>query len=96
MAIIDNNSNVCSLEEELQAEAVVLKQIQNSLAAKMDFGKVYLPTEEEQKTIDAKSIFVGNVDYGATVEDLEVHFMGCGQIVRTTIPKDKITKKQKK
>ncbi|KAF1764321.1 hypothetical protein GCK72_004268 [Caenorhabditis remanei] len=95
MASIDNNSNFCSMEEELQAEARVLKQIQNKLSEKMDFGKTAPPTEEEQKAIDAKSIFVGNVDYGATLGELEAHFMGCGTIVRTTIPKDKLTKKQK-
>ncbi|EFO98805.1 hypothetical protein CRE_30215 [Caenorhabditis remanei] len=94
MASIDNNSNFCSMEEELQAEARVLKEIQNRLSEKMEIGKL-TPTEEEQKAIDAKSIFVGNVDYGATVEELEAHFMGCGTIVRTTIPKDKFTKKQK-
>ncbi|EFO98814.1 hypothetical protein CRE_30214 [Caenorhabditis remanei] len=95
MALIDNNSNFCSMDEELQAEAVVLKQIQNRLAAKMEMGKVCLPTEEEQKVIDAKSIFVGNVEYGATTEELEDHFKGCGEIVRTTIPKDKMTNRQK-
>ncbi|EFO98820.1 hypothetical protein CRE_30216 [Caenorhabditis remanei] len=95
MALIDNNSNMCSMEEELQAEAVVLKQIQNSLAAKMEIGKVCLPTEEEQKAIDSRSVFVGNVEFGATVEELETHFKGCGEIVRTTIPKDKMTNRQK-
>ncbi|EFO98807.1 hypothetical protein CRE_30220 [Caenorhabditis remanei] len=94
-SLIDNNSNVCSMEEEIEAEAAVLKQIQNRLAEKMEVGKTAPPTEEEQKEIDARSIFIGNVEFGATVEELEDHFKGCGEIVRTTIPKDKLTKKQK-
>ncbi|EFP05917.1 hypothetical protein CRE_01432 [Caenorhabditis remanei] len=95
MALIDNNSNFCSMEEELQAEARVLKQIQTKLSETMETGKKTLPTEEEQKSIDAKSIFVGNVDFGATVAELEAHFYGCGQIVRTRIPKNKMTNRQK-
>ncbi|KAF1764323.1 hypothetical protein GCK72_004270 [Caenorhabditis remanei] len=94
-SIIDNNSNFCSMDEEMEAEAAVLRQIQNRLAEKMDIGKTAPPTEEEQKEIDSRSVFVGNVDYGATIEELEAHFKGCGEIVRTTIPKDKMTNRQK-
>ena len=35
---------------------------------------------EEQMEADASSIFVGNVVYGATAEELEAHFHGCGFI----------------
>jgi hypothetical protein len=31
------------------------------------------------------------VDYGATAEELESHFDGCGSIVRVTIPCDKFS-----
>ncbi|KAF1764325.1 hypothetical protein GCK72_004272 [Caenorhabditis remanei] len=95
MALIDNNSNFCSMDEELQAEAKVLKQIQIKLSETMDVGKMVPPTEEEQKAIDSRSVFVGNVDFGATIEELQEHFKGCGEIVRTTIPKDKMTNRQK-
>ncbi|EFP06619.1 hypothetical protein CRE_12048 [Caenorhabditis remanei] len=83
------------MDMEMEAEAKILKQIQTKLFESMNVGKMTPPTEEEQKAIDAKSIFVGNVDYGATAEELEQHFNGCGVIVRTTIPKDKMTKRQK-
>ncbi|KAH0519041.1 Polyadenylate-binding protein 2 [Microtus ochrogaster] len=33
---------------------------------------------------DASSIYVGNVDYGATAEELEAHFHGCGSVNRVT------------
>lgn len=34
---------------------------------------------------DAMSIYIGNVDYGATEEDLRDAFIDCGEIVRVTI-----------
>lgn len=40
---------------------------------------------EEKKEIDERSIYVGNVDYGATAEELEAHFHGCGSMNRVTI-----------
>jgi RNA recognition motif-containing protein len=30
-------------------------------------------------------VYVGNVDYGSTAEELEHHFSGCGQVNRVTI-----------
>ena len=38
------------------------------------------PTLEEKMEADQKSIFVGNVDYGATAEELEQHFHGYGSV----------------
>ena len=32
-----------------------------------------------------RSVYVGNVDYGSTAEQLEQHFSGCGQVNRVTI-----------
>merc|ERR1719187_1792491 len=40
---------------------------------------------EEKMEVDARSIYVGNVDYGATAEELEQHFHGCGAVNRVTI-----------
>ena len=40
---------------------------------------------------DASSIYVGNVDYGATAEELEAHFHGCGSVNHVTILCDKFS-----
>lgn len=40
---------------------------------------------EKKMEVDQRSIYVGNVDYGATTEELEEHFHGCGSINRVTI-----------
>ncbi|XP_018022567.1 polyadenylate-binding protein 2-like [Hyalella azteca] len=42
-------------------------------------------TIEEKMEVDARSIYVGNVDYGATAEEMEQHFHGCGAVNRVTI-----------
>jgi hypothetical protein len=38
---------------------------------------------------DARSIYVGNVDYGATPEELQLHFQSCGTVNRVTILTDR-------
>ncbi|CCD68740.1 Putative RNA-binding protein EEED8.12 [Caenorhabditis elegans] len=96
--IADNNCNEessNSFEMEIEAESAILEQIQNKMAKNLESAAYVPPTEEEQKAIDAKSVFIGNVDFNSTIEEVEEHFKGCGHIVRTTIPKDKFTKKQK-
>lgn len=40
---------------------------------------------------DSKSVYVGNVDYSVTVDDLTAHFASCGPIARCTILCDKRT-----
>jgi len=41
--------------------------------------------------VDGRSVYVGNVDYSATADDLERHFHGCGSVNRVTILCDKFT-----
>uniref|UniRef100_A0A8C2VQH8 Poly(A) binding protein nuclear 1 n=1 Tax=Chinchilla lanigera TaxID=34839 RepID=A0A8C2VQH8_CHILA len=53
-------------------------------------GPVIMSIEERMEA-DARSIYVGNVDYGATAEELEAHFHGCGSVNRVTILCDKFS-----
>uniref|UniRef100_A0A8B9NSJ0 PABPN1 like, cytoplasmic n=1 Tax=Accipiter nisus TaxID=211598 RepID=A0A8B9NSJ0_9AVES len=46
---------------------------------------------QEKMEVDQRSIYVGNVDYGGTAEELESHFNSCGQINRVTILCDKFS-----
>ncbi|NXU10847.1 PABP2 protein, partial [Pardalotus punctatus] len=48
-------------------------------------------TTREKMEADQRSIYVGNVDYGGTAEELESHFNSCGQINRVTILCDKFS-----
>ena len=57
-------------------------------------GKVALTADERIKR-DGHSIYVGQVDYTATPEELVVHFESCGTIERVTIVCDKFTGRPK-
>lgn len=52
-------------------------------------------SKEEQLAADARSIHVGNVDYGATEQDVKDHFRQCGTINRVTIPCEPYTRHPK-
>lgn len=74
---------------EMEEEAAKLKQMQSEVDKQMTSptgSSASLNMSYEEKVeVDARSVFVGNVDYGATAEELEQHFHGCGSINRVTI-----------
>jgi len=45
----------------------------------------------DSSDVDRRSVYVGNVDYGSTPEELQEHFKACGAINRITILVDKYT-----
>jgi polyadenylate-binding protein 2 len=52
-------------------------------------------TAAQQQKIDACSVYVGQVDYSATPEELLAHFGPCGTVERVTIVCDKFSGKPK-
>jgi polyadenylate-binding protein 2 len=72
---------------ELEAEAQKIREMQESV----DKEHNALSSQDKREDVDARSVFVGNVDYSATPEDLQAHFASCGTILRVTILCDKIT-----
>ncbi|KAH7930298.1 RNA-binding domain-containing protein [Leucogyrophana mollusca] len=82
--------------EEMEREAKKLRELQaaaesaNGGSAESDAG-VPMETEEDKTLSDSRSVFVGNVDYGATPEEIQGHFQACGTINRVTILCDKFT-----
>ncbi|KIJ70314.1 hypothetical protein HYDPIDRAFT_79312 [Hydnomerulius pinastri MD-312] len=83
--------------EEMEREAKKLRELQAAAesenasgGAAMDQG-VPMETEEDKAMADSRSVFVGNVDYGATPEEIQGHFQACGTINRVTILCDKFT-----
>ncbi|KAL9067082.1 MAG: hypothetical protein Q9157_006932 [Trypethelium eluteriae] len=71
--------------EEMEAEAAKLREMQASLDQQSN------DLRENKEDVDARSIFVGNVDYGASPEEIQAHFQSCGSINRVTILLDKFT-----
>ena len=72
---------------EMEAEAQKIREMQETV----DKEHSALSSKERREDIDARSVFVGNVDYGATPEEVQAHFASCGSILRVTILCDKIT-----
>lgn len=86
--------------KEMEEEAEKLKKMQDEVDRQMNIspsGKSQVPmlSLEEKQEIDTRSIYVGNVDYSTTADDLERHFHGCGSVNRVTILTDKYTGKPK-
>lgn len=78
---------------EMEEEAEKLRQMQDDVDRQMlpsskSSSQQVLSLEEKQE-IDNRSIYVGNVDYSTTADDLERHFHGCGSVNRVTILTDK-------
>ncbi|XP_041256412.1 embryonic polyadenylate-binding protein 2 isoform X3 [Onychostruthus taczanowskii] len=79
---------------EIEQEDERLKELQleaeNHLSMSSEAALFPLTTKEKMEA-DQRSIYVGNVDYGGTAEELESHFNSCGQINRVTILCDKFS-----
>uniref|UniRef100_A0A2R9C3F2 Polyadenylate-binding protein 2 n=1 Tax=Pan paniscus TaxID=9597 RepID=A0A2R9C3F2_PANPA len=75
----------------MEEEAEKLKELQNEVEKQMSMSPPPGNPGPEKMEADARSIYVGNVDYGATAEELEAHFHGCGSVNRVTILCDKFS-----
>lgn len=77
--------------KEMEEEAEKLKMLQSEVNKQLQSPTgIPVLSAEEKKEIDDRSVYVGNVDYGATAEELEAHFHGCGSINRVTILCNKV------
>ncbi|KAJ7970609.1 Polyadenylate-binding protein [Quillaja saponaria] len=92
-----NNSNK-DLEEmkrrlkEIEEEAGALREMQAKVEKEM--GAVQdssgsSASQAEKEEVDSRSIYVGNVDYACTPEEVQQHFQSCGTVNRVTILTDK-------
>lgn len=70
---------------EMEEEAAKLREMQASLDNQAE------GVQESKTDVDSRSIFVGNVDYSASPEEIQAHFQSCGSINRVTILLDKFT-----
>ncbi|KAL2758143.1 hypothetical protein ACRALDRAFT_1028960, partial [Sodiomyces alcalophilus JCM 7366] len=70
---------------EMEEEAAKLREMQATLEDRN------AEMAENREDVDSRSIFVGNVDYSASPEEIQAHFQSCGSINRVTILLDKFT-----
>merc|ERR1712063_93988 len=74
--------------QELKEEADRIEQMTDELEQR---NSTIQPTIVDKQSTDARSVFVGNVDYSTTAEELQAHFKSCGVIQRVTIQRDHFT-----
>jgi len=70
---------------EMEEEAAKLRQMQSDIDVQSE------ELAENKEDVDSRSIFVGNVDYSASPEEIQAHFQTAGAINRVTILLDKFT-----
>nr|XP_045586119.1 polyadenylate-binding protein 2-like [Procambarus clarkii] len=88
--LVEIKAYVSKMEEVLKA----IRQSQTKVKKQVTLDKppgaagATLPfnmSTKEKIEVDGRSIYVGNVDYGATAEELAQHFQGCGFVNKVTI-----------
>merc|ERR1711860_477173 len=71
-------ARVKEMEEEAEKLKVMQKDAEETLImgdpASSGLGSPTAPSLADKNEIDARSVYVGNVDYSATATDLEQHF----------------------
>ncbi|CAL9114258.1 unnamed protein product [Musa textilis] len=95
------NENAAKLQEldemkrrlkEMEDEAAALREIQAKVEKEMGAvqeSSTAAATQASKEEVDARSVFVGNVDYACTPEEVQQHFQSCGTVNRVTILTDK-------
>ncbi|BGP45997.1 hypothetical protein JCM10450v2_001836 [Rhodotorula kratochvilovae] len=77
---------------EMEAEAAKLRELTAASEASSGGGADGTDvnmSDEDREAVDARSVYVGNVDYNSTPEEIQQHFASCGTINRVTILFDK-------
>ncbi|KAI8988703.1 hypothetical protein BDB01DRAFT_782832 [Pilobolus umbonatus] len=90
----DNVEDSTEVDKELEAMKQRVKDMENEAAKLRDMQaevEKSMNPEEDKEVVDSRSVYVGNVDYGASPEELQAHFQSCGTINRVTILCDKFT-----
>ncbi|KAJ0009723.1 hypothetical protein Pint_33279 [Pistacia integerrima] len=84
--------------KEMEDEAAALKEmqtkVQNDMSSLQGFCAPPDPaagatSQANKEEVDSRSVFVGNVDYSCTPEEVQQHFQSCGTVNRVTIRTDK-------
>eukprot|EP00262_Sarcandra_glabra_P011652 TRINITY_DN2840_c0_g1_i2.p1 TRINITY_DN2840_c0_g1~~TRINITY_DN2840_c0_g1_i2.p1 ORF type:complete len:218 (+),score=57.12 TRINITY_DN2840_c0_g1_i2:117-770(+) len=76
------------MEEEAGALREIQAKVEKEMGAVQDSSSP-APTQAEKEEVDSRSIYVGNVDYACTPEEVQQHFQSCGTVNRVTILTDK-------
>ncbi|XP_021655984.2 polyadenylate-binding protein 2 isoform X2 [Hevea brasiliensis] len=77
--------------KEMEDEAAALREMQAKVEKEMNCAQDPAATTSQasREEVDSRSVFVGNVDYSCTPEEVQLHFQSCGTVNRITIRTDK-------
>lgn len=84
-AAVESTAVVSETSTDPSSDAAKLRELNAELAKKEQ------EIQEDKIDVDSRSIYVGNVDYGASPEELQKHFQSAGSINRVTILLNKFT-----
>eukprot|EP00245_Coleochaete_scutata_P002759 TRINITY_DN13856_c0_g1_i1.p1 TRINITY_DN13856_c0_g1~~TRINITY_DN13856_c0_g1_i1.p1 ORF type:complete len:223 (-),score=53.02 TRINITY_DN13856_c0_g1_i1:696-1364(-) len=79
--------------KEMEEEAAALRDMQAKVEKEMSAVQgdpASAQAQASREEADARSVYVGNVDYACTPEELQQHFQACGTVNRVTILTDKV------
>ncbi|XVE49527.1 hypothetical protein DITRI_Ditri01bG0089700 [Diplodiscus trichospermus] len=77
---------------EMDEEAAAVRDMQAKIEKEMDSAQdpaAAATSQANREEVDSRSVFVGNVDYSCTPEEVKQHFQSCGTVNRITIRTDK-------
>ncbi|KAI9314246.1 hypothetical protein BX666DRAFT_1971740 [Dichotomocladium elegans] len=92
--VVEEGDATTEVDKELEEMKARVKEMENEAAKLREMQaevEKSMSAEEDKEAVDARSVYVGNVDYGASPEELQAHFQSCGTINRVTILCDKFT-----
>ncbi|KAJ9174885.1 hypothetical protein P3X46_013485 [Hevea brasiliensis] len=97
MAATDNEEAAPELDDmkkrlkEMEDEAAALREMQAKVEKEMSSTQdpAAATSQASREEVDSRSVFIGNVDYSCTPEEVQQHFQSCGTINRITIRTDK-------
>ncbi|KAL0357057.1 UNVERIFIED_CONTAM: ABC transporter G family member 11 [Sesamum calycinum] len=78
--------------KEMEDEAAALREMQAKVEQEMgavQADPAAAANRANREEVDARSVFVGNVDYACTPEEVQQHFQSCGTVNRVTIRTNK-------
>ncbi|KAI9082813.1 hypothetical protein K1719_035143 [Acacia pycnantha] len=84
----DMKKRLKEIEEEASALREMQAKVEKEMGAVQD-SSGSSASQAEKEEVDSRSIYVGNVDYGCTPEEVQQHFQSCGTVNRVTILTDK-------
>ncbi|KAK9815583.1 hypothetical protein WJX72_006276 [[Myrmecia] bisecta] len=86
-----SQDKITDAQAELEAMKARLAQMESE-ASKLRDSQAPAQADDgsSKEEADSRSVYVGNVDWGCTPEELQMHFQSCGTVNRVTILTDKM------